>query len=470
MNRHYQIRKRRLVAGIRRSVLVLLLFNYLTGTAGGIPTASDVVAETVMLAGAAHADITPDVHVKNWITGEAYPGIRDSLYARVLIMGDGQQKAVIVHWELVDAGESATDRIRTEISEKLNIPSGNILVNAAHNHSAPWSPVYGEDNKRGQERYPWWVTRYMPAQDEEPYFAEWKEKLIRQTVKAAEEADRKMEAVSLWIGRYDVSRYLYNRRPRTTTEKPEESGWPEGYGFNHPDWDPDILPGNQTFGEMDRTLTLLSFRNGAGENVASLFHFSCHAVSIYPYLDDLSGDWPGALTARLNLELGGESLFVQGTAGDIAPWRRGPEAVEEMSEGLKENILKTYRYSARYAERPLKIDRTFTGIPLTEYGRKRTGLNSMEAEIQAMIIGPLALISLPGEPMTGIGRYIRDHSPYEQTMVLGYSNGNGGHYCGMPGEKAYGGYESGEATSLGSDRAGLIMGAAAIELLEKMKM
>src|SRR5690625_1709430 len=422
----------------------------------------------VFMAGAAYSNISPAAEVKNWITGKPYPGIRDSIYARALVMSDGVQKFVILHWELVDAGESATDRVRAEMAAALHISAENILVNGAHNHSAPWSPVYGTDNRRGEERYPWWVTRHMPEQDEDPYFSEWKEQLIRQSVKAAREAEETLEEASIWIGRYDVSRFLYNRRPRSGDEKPMESGWPDRFTFDHEEWDPRVLTGNQTFGPTDRTMTVVSLRNERNENISSIFHLSCHAVSIYPYLDEISADWPGAVTRKINADLGGSNLFLQGTAGDIAPWRRGENAVEEMAEGLAADIKTTYQYSSRFRSRPLKTGRTFAGIPLTEYARTHLGLNTLEVEIQSVILGPLAIVTLPGEPMTGLGEQIRKNSPFDETIVLGYSNGNGGHYCGMPGEKAKGGYETGEKTNLGTDRAGGIMTEAAIELLHEL--
>lgn len=447
----------------------LIFFLMLNSRQGWTDACSEIENDSIVfMAGAAYANITPSEDVKNWVTGKPYPDVRDSIYARVLVVDDGFQKFVILHWELVDAGESATDLVRAEIAAALNISSDHILVNAAHNHSAPWSPVYGEDNRRGEERYPWWVTRYMPAQDGDPYFEEWKENLIRQSVKAAQEAVKVLEPVSIWIGRYDVSRFLYNRRPRSVAENPVESGWPERFTFDHEDWDPLVLTGNQTFGPIDRTMTVISLRNERNENVSSIFHLSCHAVSIYPYMDDLSGDWPGAVTRRINADLGGSNLFLQGTAGDVAPWRRGEDAVEEMAEGLAADIRITYQYSSRFSSRPLSSGRSFVGIPLTEYARTRLGLKTLDVEIQAVVLGPLAIVTLPGEPMTELGERIRENSPFDQTLVLGYSNGNGGHYCGMPGEKTKGGYESGEKTNLGTDRAGLMMTEAAIELLHEL--
>ncbi|MBL9212446.1 MAG: hypothetical protein JNL92_18435, partial [Opitutaceae bacterium] len=74
------------------------------------------------------------------------------------------------------------------------------------------------------------------------------------------------------------------------------------------------------------------------------------------------------------------------------------------------------------------------------------------------------LVALPGEPMTDLNLQIRARSPFPQTLVLGYSNGNGVHYVGLPGEKAHGGYEAGRAGA-GGEECGPRLIAAAEKLL-----
>lgn len=421
-----------------------------------------------LLAGAAHADISPSTGVYNWVTGEPYGVIHDSIYARALVISDGVHKVVILHWELVDVGESARDQIRSRIAQKLDIPEENILVNAAHNHSAPWCPVYGEDNQRGKERYPWWAVRYMEEQDDEPHFREWKEKLLTQSLMAVEQANDRLVPATMWLGRYDVSQYIRNRRPRPVKYGVVEAHLPDTFNYRHEDWDPRVLSGDRTFGPLDRTMTVLSFRNSEGENVSTIFQMACHAVSIYPFQDGISGDWPGAVSRELARSHEGETMFLQGAAGNVNPWRRGEEAVNEMAEGLAHDISLAYDYSAQLMTDSIRTDRAVVGIPITDYAQESTGLENIDAEIMAITIGSLVLVTLPGEPMTELNLAIQKESPFPQTLVLGYSNGNGGHYCGMPGEKAYGGYETGERTNLGTDQAGQIMVNTAIGLLEKM--
>lgn len=443
--------------------LVLTTFGHLTAQQ---EMATDQMVS--LYAGAAHADITPSVDVRNWVNGEPYGEIHDSIFARATVLSDGNQKVVILHWELVDVGESARDEIRTRISEELDIPSHHILVNAAHNHSAPWCPVYGEDNQRGQERYPWWVTRHMEAQDNDPAFKQWREKLLSQSLAAVEEANSRLTPATMWLGRYDVSEFIRNRRPRPVREGIVRSGLPSGFNYLHEDWDPKVLSGDRTFGPLDRTMTVLSFRNADGNNIATIFQLACHAVSIYPYMDAISGDWSGAVTRELSRSLDGENMFLQGAAGNVNPWRRGEEAVEEMAKGLTHGILTAYNYSAQIQTDSVRTDRAVVGLPLTDYGKERTGLENIDAEIMAITIGTVALVTLPGEPMTELNLAIQKDSPFPQTIVLGYSNGNGGHYCGMPGEKAHGGYETGERTNLGADQAGGLMVNTAVGLLEKL--
>lgn len=417
--------------------------------------------------GVGKSNITPDPNVKNWVTGKPYQEINDSLYVKTLVLNDGQKNVVLVAWDLVDSGESATEEVRKAISAELNIPMDNIIVTATHNHSAPWSPVY-EKGHRGKELDTWWAIRYMPAQNDDVYFKNWMVSLIEKTVKSARQAYDSLQPATMWIGRADISDYIQNRRPQLPDWGVEDPNIPEAYNYFHQDWNPKILVGGASFGPLDRTMTLVSFRNSSGNNIVSLFHLAAHAVSIYPFSDAVSGDWPAEAAGRIGEVLGGEAMFLQGTAGDVNPWRRGTEAVEEMGGGLANYAGEAYKYSARLKHDTLAVRRGTVQLPIDKKGKDRTGLESVKAEVQVMALGSFAIVTLPGEPLTELGTAIRENSPFPQTLVLGYSNGNGVHYVGMPGEKAKGGYEM-EGGTIGTDEAGKLLVELAGSLLNEIK-
>lgn len=234
--------------------------------------------------------------------------------------------------------------------------------------------------------------------------------------------------------------------------------------MSHPDWNPEVLQGGASFGPMDRTLAIVLVRGAGDAPIASLFHAACHSVSIYPSNPAISADWPGPASRAISAALGGEALFLQGPSGDINPWRRGEAAVATMAEGLAAKAKIAARHAVKLAAAPLAADRTVIDLPLTPAAEKRLGADTVAAEIQAIVCGPLAIVGLPGEPMTELGMAIRARSPFPQTLVLGYTNGNGAHYVGLPGEKARGGYEAGVAGA-GTDECGLLMIDAAERVL-----
>lgn len=417
-------------------------------------------------AGAARADITPEPEVLNWVTGKPYGEVSDRLFVHALVLDDGGTKAAIVRWDLVDVSESARDEVRKAIGAALGMPGENILVHASHNHSAPWSPVYG-DSRRGNERDTWWAIRHMPAQNEHPPFKRWMERLITASVDAAKRAGEAAAPVSVTIGRVAVNEFLHNRRPRTPSWGLADAKLPPAINYNHADWNPEVLQGGATFGPMDRTLAIVQFRAGENRPVASLFHVACHAVSIYPSNPGISADWPGAAARTISAALGGESLFLQGCAGDINPWRRGEPAVATMAGGLASKAQLAMRYGVKLAVEPLRVGRTTIRLPLNAAGKKRVGADTVAAEIQAVTCGPLAIVALPGEPLTELGMSIRDASPFPQTLVLGYSNGNGAHYVGLPHDRPRGGYEMGQAGA-GTDECGPMMIEAANRVLREL--
>jgi hypothetical protein len=417
-------------------------------------------------AGAARADITPEVDVLNWVTGKPYGAVLDPLFVHALVLEGGGRKAVLIRWDLTDVSESARDEVRKAVGAKLDMPGENIFVHASHTHSAPWAPVYG-GNHRGRERDTWWAIRYMPPQNEHPPFKRWMQRLIAGSVEAATQAAAALRPADVSIGRVAVYEYLHNRRPRQPTWGLADPKPAPAIGVSHPDWNPEVLQGGASFGPLDRTLALVSFRDADNKAIASLFHVACHAVSIYPYTPAISADWPGAASRTISAVLGGESLFLQGCAGDINPWRRGEPAVATMAGGLAGKAQTAARYSVKLAATSLQVGRATVELPLTPAGKERLGKETVAAEIQAIVCGPLAIVGLPGEPMTELGMAIRERSPFPQTIVLGYSNGNGVHYVGMPGEKARGGYEAGVAGA-GTDECGTLLVETANRVLREL--
>lgn len=411
-------------------------------------------------------DITPEIKVKNWVTGKEYPKVNDPLNTRVIVISDGTNKTAIVSLDLVDAGESATDEIRKAIEKEIKIPAEHVMVTATHTHSAPWAPVY-KQGYRGKENDTWWAIRYMPAQNEYPPFKRWMDKILNSVTLAAREANAKMQPATLWMGKADISAFANNRRPVRPKWGVVQNSLPKGYNYKHEAYDPDILTDGSNYGPMDRTMSLVSFRDAQGKNIASIFHMSVHSVSIYPYSDEISADWPGEAISQIERHIGGKAMFLQGTAGDINPWRRGRAAVNEMGSGIAKKVKNAFALSVQLSTDTITGKRAAAALPLDDTGKKKTGLDLVPAEVQALAIGPLAVVTLPGEPLTDMGIAIRERSPFPHTLVLGYSNGNGVHYVAPPGEKVKGGYEM-EGGTVGTDDAGLILIEAAVRVLEEI--
>ena len=416
-------------------------------------------------AGAARADITPETTVLNWVSGKPYGTVLDPLYVQALMLEQDGAKAVILRYDLTGISESLREEVRKAVGAALAMPGENIMLNASHSHSAPWSPIFA-DSLRGRERDNWWAIRFMPAQNEHPPFKRWMDRLIAGSVEAAKKALESARPATVNLGRVAVGEYLYNRRPRAPAWG-LAGGRAPAIPASHPDWNAEILQGGASFGPMDRTLAIVSFRGADNKTIASLYHVALHAVSVYPSNPAISADWPGAASRAIASVLGGEALFLQGCAGDITPWKRGEAANATLAGGLATKAQLAMRQSATLTTTPLLSGRAVVDLPLTPAGKDRTGLDVLETEIQVITCGPLAFVALPGEPLTDVGTAIREKSPFPQTLVLGYSNGDGIHYVGMPGEKARGGYEMG-AAGAGTDAAGGLIVDTALRVLRSL--
>lgn len=90
-------------------------------------------------AGFATAEITPPV---GWRRAGSYTefvstGIHDPLFAKAMVLSQGETIVAFVGNDLCSVPRELTDRARQRASEKTGIPVANIVITATHTHGAP---------------------------------------------------------------------------------------------------------------------------------------------------------------------------------------------------------------------------------------------------------------------------------------------------------------------------------------------
>ena len=72
---------------------------------------------------------------------EHYLGVLDRLYARAIVLDNGDARAALV---TVDAGglsDAIWQAVTRQVEAELGIPSANVLLTATHTHSVPGPPA-----------------------------------------------------------------------------------------------------------------------------------------------------------------------------------------------------------------------------------------------------------------------------------------------------------------------------------------
>lgn len=414
--------------------------------AGGV---KEEPAAKSLSAGSAAIDITPDVNLINWVNQKPHGKVLDPLYVRALVLSDGAARVVFLALDLVENRESFSADVRAAITKDLGVAGDHIVLNASHSHSAPFPPP-------GNEPLIVPEKKLMLPQLETDLYRAWSARLLTSCVNAAKQADAARRPATLGLARAWVGDVLFNRRPVGADGIVKTTLVPAN---------PYALPAGLRFGPVDPTLTWLSLHDESGKPIAAAYHLAAHAVSVYGEDPGLSADWPGAVGRALKTKLGIDPLFLQGCAGDIVPARRGIKHAEAMGHLIAERAAGAEANWQALPDSPLTAARREVDLPYSERARAETQRPSKRSEVQLVTYGSLAIIALPGEPLTKIGQAIQERSPFPHTLVLGYSNGSGVEYIGIAGEKAKGGYEMGE-WGLGTDEAGPVLIEAAVKLLE----
>lgn len=358
-----------------------------------IALSAAIPAQAELRAGAAHADITPPTGGRMYGYGargtNVSTGVHDPLYAKALVLDDGETRVAIV---TLDWG-TITEKISTNIRDLAREQTGieNVVCVASHSHSAP----------QPEDDFP---------SAEKPYLRD-AETLI---AGAISDAARALKPARLLVGHGRVEEG-FNRR------KVLPDGSVEMFWENR-----ERVP----TAPVDYELGVIRVETPRGETIATLVNFQCHPVVLGPENLLISADYPGVMKGEVEQALGGECLFLQGAAGDINPfWDKTPpdegayEEMTKMGNAIAEEVIRVSRNGlVSLADDP---DLSFHTeiIPLDARWEDRAPAEPLIAEVNTILIGDgLALATFPGEFFVEHGLRLKNTSLIDHTFFVGYTN------------------------------------------------
>jgi len=404
-------------------------------------------------AGCARVDITPPVGV--WLSGygsrnKPSEGISDKLYAKAVVLDDGQNKMAIVSTDLLWVPLETTNEVRGIVKKKIGIPETNVLICATHTHFGP---------KVEKIRKDWPDT---PASKVDKSYIQ---KLTKKIIESIMTAAKNTRPVKLGAVKGEISEIVYNRR----TKKPDGK---VSMTFRLPPTDPNLV-----FGPTDPQVAILRIEDFSRTLVGTIVNYACHPVcgaTDNQEFYSISADYPG-YTMRVVEEMeGGICLFALGTAGNMNPVRfEGENHRSRIGKALGGEVLRRLQLVSTSGDISLKAMKKQVILPVKKDlpPERLQDPNKPEellaTEIQVLRIGDIYILGLPGEVLVEIGLEIKKKAGIENLFIISLSNDACGYVCHS---HAYdeGGYEPGWGTNLAKG-AGEIIIKEALDLIKKIQ-
>lgn len=410
--------------------------------------------------GAAQADITPraGTHLAGSGAGHHRPAeiVLDPLSAKAVVLEAGGKKVCLLSLDVTIVTREWTERIR-RAAQQLDFEPEAVMVHATQTHSAPplghfmFDPDFPDlppdiEYLRGGE------TAYF-------------EFACARAIEAIAQANAALRPARIAAGSAVRDGIAFNRR---AVMRDGQVSMPWFYSSLQQPLGPTDI--RYLEGPIDPEVGVLCARDDEMRMIALLLHYTCHPVNVYatPGLADgaraVSADWPGAWAAQMRATCGDTCvpLVMNGCCGNINPWPAfEPDFVpdhQRMGATLGKaarDVIQTLRFGdtdhVAWALRRVPIalkppdpqrlaaaERMLAEHPTPLWSTGKPGLIDphwfqaasvmsvelmrrrspyLEYEIQAMRVGDIALVGLPGEPFVEGQLAIKIGSPARHTFV-----------------------------------------------------
>ena len=420
-------------------------------------------------AGAAIVEITPKLGVLlDGAISKPGPakGVHDRLYARALVLDDGNTRVGIVICDACMIGRDVIDTAKQIAANETNFNQRHLLVAATHTHSAVRAIHIGQG----------------------PLDVEYHTWLSRRIADAIRQAVQKLTPARLGYGSFNKADFLACRRFLCETESVTLNPFGDrGERIKSVAAKSASVIGPA--GPVDPQFSILALQHTNASPLAVLGNYSVHYGGGIPR-GMISADYFGAYSLSVEGLLAEDSndnsvvaMLTNGTSGDtgsITKDRTGYDPYEWISVSARELARETMRtlatidfhgdvtldavqselslgirrpsperlgwahrvLSATHAEHPHRWTET--------YAREAIHLNqfppSKQFLIQAIRVGDIAIVAIPCEVFAETGLAIKSGSPFPHTFIIELANGYGG-YLPPPKQHQLGGYETWPARS-----------------------
>lgn len=379
-------------------------------------------------------------------------GIHDDLFARALVLANGESVVALVSVDLLALSSDFIKRVRDGIQRSTGIDPKSVMIASTHTHAGPVTIT----------------TFFNPEESVDSAYMDSLAEAVEQSVTDA------------WLRRFPARVGVGEARV-------------DGVGVNRRS--PDQRP-------IDEQVGIIKVDDLNGHPRAVLINYSCHPTVLGPDNLLVTGDFPNFAIEQIEKNIGpdGFAMFVNGTQGNISmghsselsaigvitPGRTFERAAElghlladatlialpdittsdaptvnavtiPVNLPLKnypplEEAVKSLREADEHLARltaegapleqimPAKTQRLYASIT-NFYAREALGLpdGHLPIELQGFRLGNAAFVAIPGEVFVEIGLTLKRQSPH-MTFVVGIANGYIGY---LPTRQAYadGGYE-----------------------------
>ena len=339
-----------------------------------------------LLVGVASSSINPSIGA--FIAGDKqnrkFTAVRDSLYAKAVVMTNGDESISLVTIDCIGLMYSDVLKIRDRTSQICDFPKERIVVSSTHTHSGPdvvgiWGPDY---TRTGVD------SGYM-------------EKLINTVASQVKKASENQVSVKAFV-----------------SETSYGDPWVE----------------NICKEEIDRSVSIIQFRDFQDDVVVTLSNFACHPTILDAEFSVVSADFVGGYYKHMRESTGAEALFLQGAIGGwIQPegLPKSFESANQLGMGLADAVLSSLSNAEEMVESEISFNSNAFQFPVENQAWKQLSAlgiinrdfgDSVLTEVSWFAIGNAQFATHPGETAPQMGLDTKQMMTTGPKFVLGLGN------------------------------------------------